>query len=267
MIMNRRNMLLGAGGAVLSCALPSWAEETQIIGGPAFGSWWRAVLPTSADVQNVRVDIERVVASVNDAMSPFRTSSEVSNLNAAKDMDWHPVSGWVSKIIAESLRIARLTDGAFDPTVGPIVGRYGFGPITGSTFTGYRSIKLVDGKLRKDIPDATLDLCGIAKGHALDRVADLLTKQGVSSFLLEAGGEVLARGLHPSGRPWQAAIETPGASPPAFQRIVKLDGMALATSGNAVNGGLEGEISFNHIINPQTELPVANGIASGIGDC
>ena len=262
MILSRRNMLLGTGGAFLSCALPTWAAGTQIIGGPAFGSWWRAVLPSSADAHEIKVAIESVVASVDDAMSPFKTSSEISNLNALRDMNWHPVSDGAGKVIAESLRIARLTDGAFDPTVGPIVGRYGFGPITGTSFTGYRSFELVDGKLRKTIPDASLDLCGIAKGHALDRMAIVLSDRDVRSFLLEASGEVLARGHHPNGRQWQVGIEAPNAGTLSFQRIVKLDGMALATSGDAANGGQEGGISFNHIINPQTELPVTNGVAS-----
>lgn len=262
MILNRRNMLLGTGGAFLSCALPTWAAGTQIIGGPAFGSWWRAVLPPSADARETKVAIESVVASVDDAMSPFKKTSEISRLNDVRDTNWHPVSHDTSKVIAESLRIARLTDGAFDPTVGPIVGRYGFGPITGRSVAGYQSIQLGQGKLRKTVPDASLDLCGVAKGHALDRMADVLTSHGVNAFLLEAGGEVLARGLHPNGRQWQAAIETPYATPRAFQRIVKLDGMALATSGDAVNGGQEGGISFNHIINPHTELPVTNDVAS-----
>lgn len=262
MILNRRKLLLGTGGALLSCALPAWAVETQIIGGPAFGSWWRAVLPTSVDAREIKAKIEAVVLSVDDAMSPFKKSSEISHLNDVRDTNWHPVSHDVSKVITESLRIARLTDGAFDPTIGPIVGRYGYGPITGTSYAGYQSIQLGDGKLRKIVPDASFDLCGIAKGHALDRMAEVLTTRGLNAFLLEAGGEVLARGLHPNGRQWQAAIETPYANPRAFQRIVKLDGMALATSGDAVNGGQEGDISFSHIINPHTELPITNGVAS-----
>lgn len=262
MILNRRNLLLGAGGALLSCAEPSWAAGTQIIGGSAFGSWWRAVLPSSVDAREITVAIETVVASVDDAMSPFKKSSEISRLNAAIDIDWHPVSVETGMVISESLRIARFTDGAFDPTVGPLVRRFGFGPITGTSVTGYRSIQLGEGKLRKTIPEASLDLCGIAKGYALDRMADILSARDVSSCLLEAGGEILVRGYHPDGRQWQAGIEAVSGSTPAFQRIVRLDGMALATSGEAANGGQEGEISFNHIIDPQTELPVSNGVAS-----
>ncbi len=262
MMLNRRNLLLGAGGALLSSVLPTWGAGTQIIGGPAFGSWWRAVLPVATDAREIKAAIETVVLSVDDAMSPFKKFSEISRLNGARDTNWHPISGDVSKVIAEGLRIARLTEGAFDPTVGPIVGRYGFGPITGTPFAGYQSIQLGEGKLRKTVPEASLDLCGIAKGHALDRMADVLTTRGINSFLLEAGGEVLARGFHPNGRQWQAAVETPDVTPRAFQRIVKLDGMALATSGDAFNGGQEGGVSFNHIIDPHTELPIANGVAS-----
>lgn len=262
MILNRRNLLLGTAGALLSGALPAWAAETQVIGGPAFGSWWRAVLPASTDIREIKIAIEAVVLSVDDTMSPFKKSSEIGRLNGVRDTNWHPVSRNVSKVITESLRIARLTDGAFDPTVGPIVGRYGYGPIMGTSYAGYQSIQLGDGKLRKTVPDASLDLCGIAKGHALDRMADVLNTGGLNAFLLEAGGEVLARGLHPNGRQWQAAIETPYATPSSFQRIVKLDGMALATSGDAINGGQEGRISFNHIINPLTELPITNDVVS-----
>ena len=262
MILNRRNMLLATGGALLSGALPAWAPGAQIVGGPAFGSWWRAVFPTRVDASEIERVVETVVASVDGAMSPYKASSEISRLNAATDADWHPVSVETGEVIAESLLVARLTGGAFDPTVGPIVGRFGFGPIMGASAAGYESLQLGNGTFRKTTPAASLDLCGIAKGHALDRIANALLANEVDSFLLEAGGEVFARGQHPNGRQWQAGIETPATSRPAFQHIIRLDGMALATSGDAANGGHEGRISFNHIINPHTELPVANHIAS-----
>jgi thiamine biosynthesis lipoprotein len=85
MILNRRNLLLGTGGALLSSALPMWAAETQIIGGPAFGSWWRAVLPATTDAHEIKAAIETVILSVDDAMSPFKKFSEISSLNGARD--------------------------------------------------------------------------------------------------------------------------------------------------------------------------------------
>ncbi|MCF6343450.1 MAG: FAD:protein FMN transferase [Devosiaceae bacterium] len=265
MILSRRSLMLGASSTLLSGVLPSLAtetKETKIIGGLAFGSWWRAVLPFQIDALEIKIAIEAVIASVDNAMSPFKNTSEISRLNGAIDTDWHPISLETGIVIYESLRIARLTNGAFDPTVGPLVGRFGFGPITGSSITGYQSIQFRENKLRKTIPQASLDLCGIAKGYALDRMADILSARNVTSYLLEAGGEVLARGHHPQGRQWQVGIQSISGDPSAFQRIVKLDGVALATSGDAVNGGKEGGISFNHIIDPQTELPLSNGVAS-----
>ncbi len=262
MILNRRSLISGAGSILLSGVLPSWGAETKIIGGSAFGSWWRAVLPSQVDTLEIKVAIEAVVALVDNAMSPFKKTSEISRLNDAIDTDWHSVSPKTGIVISESLRIAQLTNGAFDPTVGPLVGRFGFGPITGSSIAGYQNIQFAKGKLRKTIPQASLDLCGIAKGHALDRMGDILSARNVTSYLLEVGGEVLARGYHPQGRQWQIGIQTISGGMSAFQRIVNLDGVALATSGDTVNGGQEGGIYFNHIIDPQAQLPVSNGVAS-----
>lgn len=262
MSVNRRTLMLSAAGALVSGALPVFAEGAQVIGGPAFGSWWRASLPQSADAAELRAEIEAVIEAVDAAMSPFRASSEINRLNASADKRWIPVSGRTASVIAESLRTARLTDGAFDPTVGPLVSRFGFGPIKGAAGVGYQAIILGDNALLKRVPEVTLDLCGIAKGYALDRMAGAVAARGIRSFVLEAGGEVLARGHHPSGRLWQVGIESPNTGIPAFQRIVKLDGLALATSGVAMNGGTGAGLSYNHIINPQTERPVANGVAS-----
>ncbi len=262
MILNRRNLILGGGSILVAQALPALAAGTQVLGGPAFGSWWRAVIPSSADGDEITTVIEDVIASVDGAMSPFRQTSEIGRFNALENENWHPVSVETAQVVAESLQIARLTGGAFDPTIGPIVGRFGFGPIEGTSPAGYSCIEIGKSKLRKTVADASLDLCGIAKGHALDRMADALAIHGIRSFMLEAGGELLSRGRHPDGRTWQAGIETPNADISGFQRIVTLDGMALATSGDSANGGQEGNVSFNHIINPQTERPVINGVAS-----
>jgi len=212
----------------------------------------------------VQIDaaIAEVIEEIDAKMSPYKSTSELNLLNLAPDGQWLPVSDITSHVISESLRIAHLTDGAFDPTVGPLVRRFGFGPIIGTVKTDYRSLVLSTQGLRKSAPKATLDLCGIAKGYALDRLALAVEAFGVQSFLLEAGGEVLARGRHPDGRPWHVGVETSGTVPPKFQRVVRLDGMALATSGSAANGGTQSGVGFNHIIDARTARPVANGVAS-----
>lgn len=260
--MRRRTLILSAAGALAASAVPAFAAGVRTIAGNAFGSWWRAVLPVSANAEDARAAIEAVIRSVDVTMSPYRTASEVGRLNAASGKEWCPVSGGTGAVVAESLRIAALTDGAFDPTVGPLVHRYGFGPITGAFGGGYSGFEVNDRRIRKDRPDLTLDPCGVAKGYALDQMAVALDGLGLRAFVLEAGGEVLARGRHPEGRNWQVAIETALAGPTALQRIVRLDGAALATSGDAVNGGRAGTARFNHIIDPRTQRPADNGVAS-----
>ncbi|MEK6250099.1 MAG: FAD:protein FMN transferase [Planctomycetales bacterium] len=262
MMVNRRTFMMVTGGAFLTSTLPSLAGSTQIIGGSAFGSWWRASLPPTSDTREVWAAITEVIETIEASMSPYKASSELSLLNRSLDGQWIPLSDSIGQVISESLRIARLTDGAFDPTVGPLVRRYGFGPISGAVAVDYRSMVLGEQGIRKSMSKATLDLCGIAKGYAIDRMALVLEALGIRSFLLEAGGEVLARGRHPDGRSWQVGIETPGLAVPALRCIVRLEGMVLATSGNAINGGTETNVAFSHIIDSRTARPVANNVAS-----
>ncbi len=260
--MHRRALIMTAVGAMAASALPSFAAGVRTIGGDAFGSWWRAVLPAGANPEQARMAIETVIRSVDAAMSPFQASSEVVRLNGDTGRDWHPVSVGAAKVVAESLRMAELTGGAFDPTVGPLVHRYGFGPIEGGFGGGYGEVEFAEQRVRKARPDLTLDLCGAAKGYALDEMASALEGLGLHAFVLEAGGEVLARGAHPEGRHWQVAIETATPGSASLQRIVRLDGHALATSGDSVNGGRAGGARFNHLIDPRTRRPVDNGVAS-----
>ncbi len=261
-MVTRRTLFAMTGGALLNSALPVLAGGGQIIGGTAFASWWRASLPPDCDPTEMRATITRVFHNVDEAMSPYKGASELSRLNRSPAGHWLPISEDTSQVVSESLRVANATEGAFDPTVGPLVRRYGFGPIRGATSVDFRSIVLGERGVIKKKPGVTLDLCGIAKGYALDRLAEAVLLSGVSSFLLEAGGEILARGRHPDGRPWQVGIETPGSFPVAFQRIVRLDDMALATSGNQFNGGAKAGVYFNHIVDARVDRPITNNVAS-----
>lgn len=257
----RREFLLGAVGVGTCAALPARAAATRQIGGHAFGSTWRVVLPAGADPQPVRAAIAAIVADVDAAMSPWRSRSELTRFNVSRETDWFPTSEATSAVVSESLAVAALADGAFDPTVGPLVRRFGFGPIAGES-GGLDRLSARPGALRKEKPGVTLDLCGIAKGHALDRMAAALEHLGLRDVLIEVGGEVIGLGRHPEGRPWHVAIERPGDGPGSVQRIVAPAGLALATSGHVPNGYSDGRRSLSHIIDPRTARPVENGVAA-----
>ncbi len=252
----RRHVLLAAAAFALAPALPAEAAVRRL-GGPAFGGSWRAVLPGNADGDAARRALAFEIASVDAAMSPYRSSSALVRFNAARDTGWLAVAPALAQVAASALSVATLTRGAFDPTLGPIVHRFGFGPIRGGRGDpGALSVR--GDMIRKEDTVLTLDLCGIAKGHALDRMAASLVALGIPDFLIELGGEVIARGRHPDGRDWLVAVEQPGTT--TAQRIVRPSGLALATSGHSANGHPRRRLS--HIIDPLTARPAANGLAA-----
>jgi thiamine biosynthesis lipoprotein len=263
MALTRRSLLASATSAVLAGVLPATAAAgVRVIAGPAFGTSWRVTLPEDMDKDAIAAAISAIVDSVDAAMSPFRADSEVSRFNAAATCDWQPLSPATCAVVRQSLAVAAWAGGAFDPTVGPVVGRYGFGPIRGCATGSYRHLVVREGAVKKTVPGLTLDLCGIAKGYALDRMVAALDGFGVSDFLIELGGEVFARGAHPHGRTWQIGVERPLPGATELQRIVRLDGQALATSGDAVNGYTIAGRRYSHIIDPHRREPADNGIAS-----
>ncbi|MCK4867150.1 MAG: FAD:protein FMN transferase [Alphaproteobacteria bacterium] len=258
-MLTRRKLLRLAGGAALLNVLPAAARAAEVCvhTGPAFGSAWRLVLPDTSEAAGARARLEAVVARIDGLMSPYRTDSELARFNAAGSAVVSRETGFV---IRASLELAGDSDGAFDPTMAPLGRRYGFGPIAISPARPagrYRDVRIAGDVLGPVSPGLSLDLCGIAKGYALDEIVRAL--DGLD-FLVELGGEVTARGRHPSGRPWRMGVERPGTT--ALQRIVEADGRALATSGDGAQGYVVGRRRYAHVLDPRSRTPVDNGVAS-----
>lgn len=253
MPLTRRHFLALAAAAV---ARPAHATGLQTLGGDAFGSYWRGMFSGDLPGGDVVGLISRIVTDVDGQMSPYLPGSELSVFNRAGQA---PLSGAVADTTRAALNIAADTGGAFDPSVGPLVARYGFGPIRGDARAGWQALTLTGNLLTREAEGVTLDLCGIAKGHALDRMADALTAAGASDFVLELGGEVIARGQHPEGRPWQVGIED-GAG--GLAGVAQPQGMAVATSGLWDQSYLTGAGRYGHIIDPITGAPAGETLAS-----
>lgn len=259
MRLRRRDCLIAGAGAALTALAPSIgaSAESETVGGPAFGTYWRATLPAGADTAAAIAHIEAVIEGVDRTMSPFRPDSDVFRFNRTATTDWLPAPAALSTVVAEALATARSTAGAFEPTIGPLVGRYGFGPISGPTVGSYTEISVRADAIRKARPELTIDPCGIAKGYALDRIVAALAELGHTSLLVELGGEVYAE-----GEGWQVGIERPSPGPLAVQRVIGLRAMAVATSGDLYNGYDFSGRRFSHVIDPRTAEPVANAVAS-----
>ncbi len=255
----RRGLLRLAGGAVLLGALPraARAKPVRVHTGPAFGSAWRLVVPDTREAAAARIRVEQIVARIDASMSPFREGSDVARFNAAGVAT---VSGETSMVVRAALELAIDSGGAFDPTAAPLSRRYGVGPVASSPprpAARHRDIRIAGRVLRTSCAGLSLDLCGIAKGRALDAIAGEL--DGLD-FLVELGGEIIARGRHPSGRAWRVGIERPGSD--QLQRVIEPGDRALATSGDAAQGYLVGARQYAHVVDPRSGAPVASGVAS-----
>lgn len=263
MPVTRRSFVAGSAAwtAALGLGFASQAEAATVtFGGHAFASTWRVAGGLTLDERLLRPQIEAIIQRVDERMSPWRSDSAISRFNSNPTTGWQPLPDDICQVVAESLAVAKLTNGAFDPTVGPAVARFGFGPIYGGSGS-YKAITVHDGAVRKTHHDLTLDLCGIAKGYALDEIANLLRREGVTSALIELGGEVTAIGEHPIGRAWQVAIEQPGTPQVTAHRIIAPGHLALASSGHSPNG-YHGRVTLSHLIDPNDLRPAASGLVA-----
>lgn len=286
--LSRRDILRRAKGFALATPLlglagcneeNSWRQATTIAGATMGTGYSVRItkLPPGLDRRALRSAIEQRLETVNRQMSNWRAESEISLFNAGVSSSWTGVSADTLAVIEEALRISRLSDGAFDPTIGPLVDLWGFGPTLASRQIpphgriqealgriGFRHIRTTraPAAIAKRRADIEIDLSGIAKGFAVDRLAEHLEEQGVAHYLVEIGGELRARGLSPRRRAWRIGVERPVAGRRAVQRIVALDGDAIATSGNYRIFFEYDSARYSHIIDPRSGEPVDHELAS-----
>ncbi len=252
----RRFLTLGAAALAAPFLARPGVAAVHPFGGRAFGTAWRVSLPARSGAERLTDTIAAFLARTDRMMSPWRADSELSLFNAAP-AGGVPVSAETAQVAATALRLAKASGGAFDPSVGPLVARWGFGPINGAAEPDWHALGAGDRGLEKTRASATLDLCGLAKGWALDGIGSVLKRAGHSAFLIDLGGELIAEGTHPDGRPWQVGVEDPRPAVAGLAARIALDRGAIATSGRKTNGYTLGTRRYSHIIDPTTQEPVA----------
>jgi thiamine biosynthesis lipoprotein len=221
-----------------------------------------------------RVDAE--LRRVNDQMSTYLESSELSRFNASASTDWFGVSEETAMVVAKSLEIHRLSGGAFDVTVAPLVNVWSFGPgkrsLTPPDDATIESLRTKIGSvdlaarldppaIRKSRPELTIDLSAIAKGHGVDRVVALLNRLGAANVFVEIGGEVRVTG-DKAGRPWTVGIQKPDVAGEVVAVAYPLRDRAVATSGDYRNFFEFDGKRYSHTIDPRTGRPVDHNVAS-----
>ena len=222
-------------------------------------------------------EIEAALADVENAMSTYLVHSDISRFNTSTSTDWFAVSESTCRAVETAGRVSRLSDGAFDVTVGPLVNLWGFGPGTvrlepppqsaidaALDRVDYRRLHTECGQpaLRKERPDVYVDLSAYAKGLGVDWVARLLEARGIRNYLVEIGGELRLHGVDAGGDRWSIAIETPSVGQQVVGRIVSLSDTAMATSGDYRNFFEHEGRRYSHTIDPRTGRPTRHDLAS-----
>ena len=299
--MRRARALLSVLLCAGACLPAGDGPAGHLFEGPTMGTTF-AVRVVADDLSDeraaaLRAAIEGTLARVDERMSTYRPESEVSRFNRARSTEPFRVSADTLAVLRHALEISvpfrvsadtlavlrhaleisELTDGAFDVTVGPLVDAWGFGPAgepaappTGRDIdrlrrqVGFRQLRIepATSSIRKLVPRLSCDLSALAKGYAVDRLAERLRAEGFASYLVEVGGEVRAGGLSPRGDAWRVGIERPAPGPPAVQRLVRLRDRALATSGDYRNYYEVDGRRVSHTIDPRSGRPVDHGLAS-----
>lgn len=249
---NRRSFVKGAmltGSAIMTKSLLAELPKpvSQKCNGYALGTDWQLTISAEHSLSVANKTVKNVLDMVDQSMSPFIPDSEVSLFNRPEAALYsQPLTDWCSTVAEAALGVAQQSNGAFDPTVGPLVNQFGFGPITGSEHCKYHDLSLSNGTITKLRDGVTIDLCGIAKGFAIDKIVEYFDELGHQNYLLELGGELFAKGEHPSGRSWNIAIESPTEA--MFKATLK--NRAIATSGIAQNSFEYLGATYSHLISP-----------------
>lgn len=227
--------------------------------------------PNGKDFQN---EINEKLNEYNLAFSTYEKESIISKINNNEPVK---LNKEFTACFNRAMEISKITAGAFDITAGPMVNAWGFGPeekkkmtpeVVDSLkqITGYQKIQLKNGEISKENPDMKLDMSAIAKGYTSDLMGEFLNKKECQNYMVEIGGEVVAKGKSEKGRIWTIGISKPDEN--AFlggneiQAKVQLPEHAMATSGNYRNFYVEDGKKYAHTIDPKTGYPVQHSLLS-----
>lgn len=282
-----KKLLSGFIFIAMACVLTACKKDPEMVSlsGKTMGTTYHIKYIDDGSVsetpQKAHEQIELVLKDVNTKMSTYIKDSELSRFNQNQQVNTPiEISTDFAKVLAEAIRLNKLTEGALDVTVGPVVNLWGFGPekrperkptpeqlAERQAWVGIDKITLdTNGKaptLSKAVPQVYIDLSSIAKGFGVDQVAETLEQFHVQNYMVEIGGEIRAKGKNAEGKPWQIAIEKPEMNGErAVENVIGLNNMAMATSGDYRIYFEENGQRFAHEIDPKTGYPIQHHLAS-----
>jgi len=222
-----------------------------------------------------KVQIDSILSGFDNSLSEYIPNSIISRVNRNDTLV--QLDRYFEDVFYKSFEIYSRTHGAFDITVAPLVNAWGFGPKTETfpdstqidsllQYVGMDKVKLKNNRVVKSDPNITLDVNAIAQGYSVDVVANYLMEEGFNNYLVEIGGEVRAGGAKKWLHPWKVGLDKPYEHSfipgEAFQVILKLEDVSLATSGNYRKFYEKDGIKYGHSINPVTGYPAMDKLLS-----
>jgi FAD:protein FMN transferase len=248
--------------------------EPFIIEGTTMGTTYRVVY-FDAEHRNFKLDVDSLLVQVNKAISTYDPDSEIARFNRSENgicvqLPFFP------DILKTAKKVYTASDGAFDPTVMPLVNAWGFGPQrlkppTGQqvdslrSIVGFNQVSFSGSRIMKENAGVQLDMGGIGQGYGADVIFQFLQSRGVCNMLVELGGEGIARGKNlQKGKPWTIGILDPNSTQDDqfFMAYVTLQKQAFTTSGNYFNYKVIDGRKFGHTIDPKTGYPIQHSLLS-----
>lgn len=254
----------------VSCSKMTYRFEEGI----AWNTLYHITYESDKDLSD---SIISVLNEIDGSLSPFNKESTVSRIN---DCRTAIVDSHFAAVFKESKKINLESEGAFDPTLAPVIRAWGFGQgheITADTLRLDSLMQLVglnktslDGlELYKENPLIEFNFSALAKGYGVDCIADMLIRNGVDNYLVEVGGEIRASGTNKAEKNWTIGIDRPDfdSSPGDIVAEIVLTDSAIATSGNYRNYQEAEGTRFGHTISPATGRPVETEVISASVIC
>ena len=251
------------------------------LGGLSMGTRWsvKAVIPRQRDTQPLHRAIQQTLDQVVAQMSTWEPDSDISRYQRAPAGSWQTLPAMFAEVLEAALHVAAASGGAFDPTVAPLVALWGFGAQARSprlpdaaelaacrARCGWQRLQWQPDSRQLLQPGAlALDLSGIAKGYGVEAIRRRLQQLQVEAALIDVGGELHGFGLKPDGRCWQVLLESApeedadSGLPP---RILSLNNLAVATSGDRWHHHQLGGRRVSHTLDPRSGEPVASDVAA-----
>jgi len=268
---NNRIFFVLASFAILLVSCQNKPSSYIQNNGMVYGTYYN-IKYESPEGKDLKEDIDLELAKYVEIFSHYEKDATITKIN--KNIDVTPEPEFVA-CFKRAEEISEITSGAFDITAGPLINAWGFGPeekekmtqqIVDSlkAFTGFRKVRLENSKIVKDNPRMQLNMSAIAKGYTCDLIGGFLAKKGCENYMVDIGGEVVAKGKNDRNKVWTIGIREPNEDPfnTDLNAAVMLPNHALATSGNYLNFYVEDGKKYAHTIDPSTGYPVQHSLLS-----